>query len=291
MSGFDFENERDYIATIVEQPEDDAVRLAFAQFLRAYDPKRAEFVERQVTRIQRQRESPSSDYDEPDDYEYEWLNENIASADTTLAMFVKRNAFSEPIMAYHRGLVAHVQMDPRLFVDRGARVLEMAPVRHIDFVPLPPGALDSLLACPLLGQLDSIGFVGAGLDDAAVARIADCAHLGGLLSLDLSRNALGLPSFRAIAASPYLQQLLVVEREQGPALRREITYHPGERRVVSRSGSRMRSRAIWLSDEGRQLESEFGPLPWLYRRNRVPRFDLRWARSMGRVPVTVKSSP
>lgn len=40
-----------------------------------------------------------------------------------------------------------------------------------------------------------------------------------------------------------------------------------------------------ITDEGRALAAAHGELPWLWLRNRVSRFDARWAVEHGRRPV------
>jgi hypothetical protein len=162
---------------------------------------------------------------------------------------------------------------------------------RVDFPRLPPGALPRLLACEALGKLDSIGFPATGLDDDAVAMIAACPHLEHCLYLDLSRNPLGPRAFEALAASPHLRRLLVVERAQIAGLDPALTWHPGE--VVTAEISATQSRAMLhhIRDEGHALEVRHGYLPWLHLDNRVARFDARWFVDHGLRPVARRGVP
>jgi hypothetical protein len=305
VPGSQSETERRYRA-VVSDPENDELRFELAGCIDPYDPVRGTFIKMQVIRSQRERAIGFlSSEDEPSDAERRIIARHGLEWTQDLRRYVNHTQ-GRPTCTFHRGLVAHIEIDPDVFVEFAPRVLAMAPIRHVDFAPLPAGSLAPLLASEALAQLDSVGFAGVGLDDDAVVEIAACPRLAQCLYLDLSFNPLGPRAFAALAASPYLRQLLVVKRAQDPEADHALTSHPGEVVLpvnrtsfifcsccVSEPGieDTWKSGFRLITDEGHALEAAHGEVAWLRLRNRVSRFDARWAvdnrhRPVHRTPST-----
>jgi uncharacterized protein (TIGR02996 family) len=242
--------EAEYLQAIVRAPEDDSLRLAFASFIRPYEPPLAAFIDLQVGRVQRQRRAAAPETEQLPTAERQLLVSHGLSWARGIAKYSRRTVSGGPAITFFRGMVAQAAVDPELFIDRGSYILKLAPIRHIDFAPLRPGLLERLLDSEALGQLDSVGFADSGLDDAAVEAIAAAPRLAGCLHLDLRGNAIGLRGFEALASSPHLRQLLVVE-----------AVRPSGLQAVA-SGAR-----------------------WLRPENRVSRYDARWYVDHGLRPV------
>lgn len=278
-------DEKEFLVAIAADPENDELRLGFADFLQPYEPDLARFIRAQVTRVRGRRDRGDLSDDAMPDDERRLLSRNAGAWSRAVGHYARPAGTDRTRLTFHRGLVARIGMDPDVFVERGKHLLRTTPVRHIDFAAGTPAALGRLLAAEHLGLLDSIGFVDLDLDDDAVTAIAASPHLAGCRHLDLSGNRLGPRAFDAIGASPHLRQLLVLERmrydDREPAHR---TY-PGEVRVVHRDGRGIRASIRAMDDHGRALLDEHGYLPWLYWRNRVSRFNARWAATRGRLPA------
>jgi uncharacterized protein (TIGR02996 family) len=266
------------LPAIIRAPEDDALRLAMAEFIRPAEPDRAAFISYQVRAAQRERVAWPPGLSAWSVEERELLARHETVWTEPLARYV-----APARCIFHRGLIAHVTLEPEIFIEHGAHLLRQAPIRHVDFTPLRPGVLPRLLACEELVRLDSIGFPGAGLDGDAVAAIAACPLLGDCLYLDFSRNRLGPGAFSALAASPHLRRLLVVERAQDSRLDPVLTWHPGEI-VITRTteqGFTTGARLRHMTPEGHALETAHGHVPWLHLDNRVARYDARWFVEQG----------
>lgn len=276
-----------HLDAVLHAPEDDALRIALADFLRPYEPERAAFIALQVARSQRERRPNAFAFplDELPAEERRLLRRNEPAWARGVARYANRVTGGGSAYSFHRGLIAHVGIEPEVFIEHAAQLLQQAPIRHVDFAPLRAGVLPRLLASEALARLDSIGFPGAGLDDDAVAELAGSPRLAQCLYLDLSMNPLGPRAFGALASSPHLRRLLVVDRAQEPGVDAALTWHPGEIVVSEISAARSRAALRPMTEQGRALEESHGELPWLHHRNRVPRFDVRWFVDHGHRPV------
>ena len=273
------EDDDPYLSAVMAEPESDALRLAFAEAEAEWDRERAEFVRLQVARVRAHRLTTLGEEVDiaspPSERETALVRRRGREWGEALALLVSPAWHGRPNWTFHRGLLAHIEISPALFLESPRYVLNQRPIRHIDFRPVDAHSLASLLQRPELGELDSIGFSQAGLDDAAVVQLAECEHLRDLLYLDLSFNVLSQVAFDAIAASPHLRNLVQVRRTQHISYGPEMTFFPGEHA----------GNAMALPEAGQALVARHGPLLWLFRRNRISRFDVRWAVTAGLRPV------
>ncbi len=199
--------EEEHLLAIVRAPEDDAPRLAFAEYLRPYEPALAMFIQLQVERVARMRRAGQARTEQLPAEEHQLLQRHAAAWSRGVSRFVQKPGVPGPGLMFYRGLVAYLCMDADVLVEYGDYLVRTTAVRHVDFAPLRAGTLERLLAFEGLSALDSVGFPGAGLDDGAVAAIARCPHLANCRYLDLRGNALTPRAFAALGASPYLTKL------------------------------------------------------------------------------------
>lgn len=275
------------LAAIAEEPEDDEVRLEFARAIRPRDPEWADFVELQVGRARVRREK-GLDYGDSlaEEGHIKFNGKRWAQA---IASDVGRIKFD-------RGFPASVSVEPRHFLEHGARIIRQAPIRHIRFSRPKHGAfpLDELLASPLLEHFDSVELSMLGMNDEDVARIAASPHLVRCLTLDLSGNDLGLPAFDALAASPWARGLLNLERSPEAGFRAAV-YFPGELWQPTEADNQWGAPVYdWtpLSPEGQALERKYGYVPWLHPSdNACHWFDARWYVDRGILPVKPAGTP
>ncbi len=274
-----------YHAAILQDPEDDALRVGLAELLNASAPDQSAFISMQLQRARKQRRPGAFGHHAPSATERALLARYEPEWTRLVAPYVRRRPDGGPAASFHRGLIAHVVVEPEVFLEHAAALLVLAPIRHVDFAPLRPGVLPRLLASEALSRLDSIGLPDVGLDDAALASIAACPRLARCVYLDLSLNRLGPAGFAALAASAHLRDLLVVERAQASGLEPALTWHPGEVVVAQISAAHAKATLQPITAEGRALEARHGYLPWLHLDNRVARFDARWFVDHGHLPV------
>jgi uncharacterized protein (TIGR02996 family) len=208
---------QELLRAIVQNPEDDAARLAFAEEIRASEPDRALFVELQIEQARERRPVHVRASTNKDPllvrHDDEWTR--------TLAKYVT-------YWRYDRGFVTRVTIDPHLFLEYGEWLMSNAPIRHVWFSrpeddDLPIAALAE---SPLLETLEGIHFMSdVTLDDGSLIALAEGGHLERLLDFGLhDRRPLGPAVYEAFAASAQTRKLL--QFLAGPALEQKHGYLP-----------------------------------------------------------------
>jgi uncharacterized protein (TIGR02996 family) len=268
-----------HLAAVIADPDNDAPRRAFADFVRTCDAERARFIELQLASAseRRERREPRRTVVGAEDqillrrHDQQWTR--------TLYKYAAR-------VEYDRGFVAKIVIDPELFLEYGEWLYMNAPIRHLGFVRSAedPFPIDRLAASPLLERLDTLDFTHCGLDDADVARLAASPHLGRLLFLDLSWIRLAGAAYGALAASPTTRKMLVVVRS-GHDIGAPLPCSRYETVGYDRDGAPMMD---WtpMPPEGKALEARYGYVPWLHPRdNGCDAFDAAYYVGRGALPA------
>jgi uncharacterized protein (TIGR02996 family) len=183
---------------IVEDPEDDAPRLVYADWLEDHGrPERAELIRAQIAlasppeggaerRALRAREAELLEK-----HEEEWVG-------PLKQLGVRAGSL-------RRGLVEGVTLPARRFLEHGEQLLALAPVHSVKLTDARR-ALGELAKCPLLARLSGLDLSGNELQADDVRSLLS-PHLSGLRRLDLSDNPIGPAGVKALAASPHLAGL------------------------------------------------------------------------------------
>jgi uncharacterized protein (TIGR02996 family) len=206
---------------ILAHPDDLAARLAFADALQASDPDLAAFVRLGVQAARLAPEDPAL-------IPLEQQTRRAYRGRAKEALYERhRSWLGAPILA--GGLIEGGTVDAADFLANADAGFAEVPIRHLVLTSARP-VLAAVLAAPWLGRLRSLELPSAGLDDADAARIADAAGLAGLAWLGLPDNAIGPVGVQALAASPHLAALQVLDLRLNPAppLRREPLTDAGE---------------------------------------------------------------
>jgi len=159
---------------------------------------------------------------------------------------------------FFRGFVEHVTMEALGFEERGARVFEAAPVRHLDFRNARR-RVPELAGSSLLRRCRSLGFAENDLDDQDLIVLAASPHLRRLRWLDLSENRrLTVRGMEALAAASRsrlsgLRVVLMVGVLASPLYPPEYD-HDG---TLVASGP---------NPVGQKLERKYGKIRWLHPR-------------------------
>lgn len=116
---------------------------------------------------------------------------------------------------FHRGFVGEVRLPVDRFLEVADRLLRTAPVQHLDLTA-PHTRLAELLRSPHVSRMVSLSLAGLGLDDEAAADLARAEQLRSLRWLSLAHNRIGRPGVDALAESPVLAGLSVLDLTGNP---------------------------------------------------------------------------
>lgn len=268
--------ERDLFAAVTAAPDDDAPRLAYADFIARSEPEYAEFIRLQVARAtdERARGAPTGDMSPR---EHELWRKHYAQWGHYIQRYCRDarapDAYDQG-WGFHRGFIGFVRMEPENFVALGERLFRMAPIQHADLYdgsePVRP-----LFDSPELAKLDSLSLWRTGLTDDDAIAIAKCEPLSRATWLDLRDNQITLKGVRALAESPYMHNKIVLDLRGNP-------FDPGD--IPSYDGAG--TLADWGPPyEAQQIQRELGRgVPWFRRVFRKPMPDRYHAKTAGFPP-------
>jgi uncharacterized protein (TIGR02996 family) len=193
--------ERAFAEAILDHPDEDAPRLAYAQWLDTRGDPRGRFI-----RIQCELANPANE--NPRHRRFLQRQEQKLIRRYRTAWW-EALPFRFLLKRFDRGfMVLAIATTAREFLDRGEGW----------FGSLVPHAFDirlfeakehiaALAASPLLRRLTGLELVNNGLDGADIRALVASPYLNRLTTLDLSSNSLGDEGVRALAASPCLRRL------------------------------------------------------------------------------------
>jgi uncharacterized protein (TIGR02996 family) len=206
--------EQGFIRAIVENPDEDAHRLIFADWLEEHGGEagaaRAEFI-----RIQCERARPGGDQLRQARTwarEQELLAAHEATWIAPLRPWVREWRFG-------RGFVDWVRIPAEYALGKGRQVFERTPVHHARFNE----ATQHIAALAGMSELSRLGSLDLGynsLTAEAIRPLATSPHLARLTSLNLANNAqLGIPGALTLAMAllPRLRELYLYGTGLAPA--------------------------------------------------------------------------
>jgi uncharacterized protein (TIGR02996 family) len=260
-----------FLRSIIEEPDDDAPRLVYADWLTERGDPRGDFI-----RVQCQLAClPGDDPRRPnlearahellDAHREEWCR---PLSDLGVHYLLEAQYLPGP-ERFPRGFLEWVSLSARIFHERGEALFRMAPAIRRATLCEARGEVAALVQSPWLARLAALWVYGSaedrssefnwpnphyfdGLGDEDAQALAGCPHLSGLTELDLTGNEIGDPGVQALAASPYLTRLKSLTLEawcisyQGArALCRRGAF-PVLTRVAVKGGARVpRSGSVW----------------------------------------------
>jgi uncharacterized protein (TIGR02996 family) len=193
-------NDKAFIQAIRDEPDDDAPRLVYADFLEDQGrSERAEFIRvqceltrgvrdrgRSLELLRRLRELVRR-------HREEWLG--------NLARWV-------PHVIFERGFVDRIVVRGNIFLDHAGAMLATHPIaRVVLYGPAESWTMHDLAACPELAQLYGLDLRDNGLGDSGAVALASSPYLSRLAELVLSNNGLGITGLRALVATAQLRGL------------------------------------------------------------------------------------
>lgn len=240
--------EPELLQAVLAKPDDDAPRLEYAKWCESQtDPlakERGEFIRLQL-KLARTPFDPNQLTSWRD---LDRTKALLARHRDRWAGFVAQRATE---IEFHRGFVARIKIALPVLLDIATTIFSTQPVQHLDVTDLQPSP-DRLFTHPLLEKIRSLSIENAGLTDEQVTALADSQHVLRLRWLSLRNNAVTRTGVEALARTRNLPSLEVALLDGNPCDPRE-QYGADNDTVTAR----------WMPEEGRQLETMFGPLRWL----------------------------
>jgi uncharacterized protein (TIGR02996 family) len=214
-----------FLADIIANPEDDALRLIYSDYLDERGDPRGEFIRVQceLARLPQDGDLRSGE-----------RRRDLEARERALLQEYER-VWAGPLWGaeFRRGFVEAITASPEQFLEQAAAWFNAAPIRRARFQtamfrlpwpdPVYPSSaplLPRMLVCPQLARLSALDFTRNYLGDDGIEALASCPHLGRLASLDLTSNDVGDRGVAALASSGNLSGLLSLKlggNHVGPA--------------------------------------------------------------------------
>jgi uncharacterized protein (TIGR02996 family) len=190
-----------FLDRVCADPDDDAPRLIFADWLDERGDPRGEFIRVQVALARLPVGDPRRD----------------TLADREAALLARFHApWSDPLKGiagwtvFRRGFVETVNIDGRTFLRRADDLFRLAPVRHIWLLDVG-STLERVMACPQLARLTALTVYAQHIDERLARFLVESPHLGGLRALNIGRNRVGDRGVERLAWTPRFRDLATVD--------------------------------------------------------------------------------
>jgi uncharacterized protein (TIGR02996 family) len=192
-----------FLQAIIESPDDDNLRLVYADWLEDLGDPRGEFI-----RVQCQLANlPEGDARRP---ELEARERELLAKYSPV--WVQELQPDPAGVTFRRGFVEDVETDAEFLLQQAAGLFRLTPLRHLlvqgyQGNQLGPEGTRTLASWPQLARLQSLRLPENRVGDAGTEALAASPHVKGLLVLDLGNNHIGEEGTAALAHSPYLAGL------------------------------------------------------------------------------------
>jgi Ran GTPase-activating protein (RanGAP) involved in mRNA processing and transport len=198
------------VEAVLDAPEREEPRRAYAAFLRAQGNSQGEFVE-----VNLQLEKLAPDDPAREDLDVRWSDLLNNDAETWLAPLASLGLRPDIFGTYFpalwlaaTGFVEELDLEtPDLLPDRAEELIRAAPLVHRLKIAYDDVDLAALAGCPYLARLSSLDLSSLNLQADAVQPILDSPYMLRLRQLDLGYNELGAEFGAALAQAGFLPRL------------------------------------------------------------------------------------
>ncbi len=194
-------HEEAFLQDILDDPDDDAPRLIFADWLEEHgELLRAEFI---------RADCELANLSEGDPRQTEVAMRAHALRQRYEPVWRKTiPEWAAPLrLQLHRGFGAGIYTTTSTFLRLGWRALRAYPIQHADLSGVV-AFLNKLTRSRLLASLRSLELADYRIGTEEARQLAACPHLAGLSALRIEgSNSIGPEGARALAESPYLANL------------------------------------------------------------------------------------
>lgn len=195
------DHERAFLQAIREEPDEDAHRLIYADWLEeqggAGRTARAAFIRAQCHLAALPDDDPNRDALEDEaadvlaEYEREWT-EPLRGLATS--------------WKFSRGFLERITIRGEDFLTHAERLFDFAPIRNVHLL-LHLRDAPRLAACPFLQRIETLDFRRCHLNDRALQHLLASPNLTRLRALNLGGNNINTPGVRSLIDSPVLAGL------------------------------------------------------------------------------------
>ncbi len=215
-----------FIQAIIAEPEDDAPRLVYSDWLEERGDPRAEFIRVQCALARR--EGPSR-------LRAEWKErERVLLAE-------HRTQWLKPLrglgnrLHFHRGFVDRMNVTAETFLGRGEVLFRLAPIQVVRIMEVGK-RIGKIAVYPFLSRLRKLSLTTSLVGPSGIRTLAGSHYLDCLTTLDLSFTRLGEAGVRALIESSHLPNLSILNLA-GNLLRgiEALAACPGSGRLTSLS--------------------------------------------------------
>jgi uncharacterized protein (TIGR02996 family) len=212
-------DEATLLQAILDEPDDDAPRLIYADWLEEHGDPRGEFILVQCALAR----CPLTDRRRPG---------LLARERTLLARY--KDEWAGPLGdlvregEFRRGFLDAVSLSADVFLAQAETLFAVAPVREVHLREAG-WLMKELAACPYLERLRVLSLAENDLAPAELEVFAGSPHLGGLKALKLWQNNLGAAGAGSLAASASLaalEELDLWKNDLGDAGARALSCSP-----------------------------------------------------------------
>jgi uncharacterized protein (TIGR02996 family) len=229
---------------VINHPDDDAPRLAYAGYMDEIGDPRGQFI-----RIGVELGRINGDYSNPNflplaENMHAMIEQYGAALAGPVAGLVDRYSFD-------RGFVELVALPARRFLELARQLYALSPIRHLDLTDVRP-VIHELFSSPSLEPLRSLSLQNCKLTDKEIEILAASPFLKQLRWLSLADNLVRMPGAEALASTKNLPGLRYVVFDGNPVNPSQQFGH--DQGVIM---------DFWMPDEGSYLEQKYGRLPWL----------------------------
>lgn len=199
------------LKAILAAPDDDTVRLVYADWLEEHgQPERAEYIriECEMTGIHDELGFGPNEWESPRFWELDKRREELYDRHA-------KNWFA-PLFKVHRGdlytrrgFPYHVALTARKFIDDGTELIKAAPTIEDVFIGRLGQNMPELARTPALQNIRKLTFYNTSLRTVEAEQLASSPYLGNLRELDLGdiNTTIGPRGAYAIARAKSLKQL------------------------------------------------------------------------------------
>jgi uncharacterized protein (TIGR02996 family) len=204
--------DRRYIQNVVANPDDDAPRLEFANWLEKQGQgERAEFIRLQCEIAEKQQR------------EKELLHRNWTAWTKDI------HSYGAEGVKFHRGFPEQFSMSPGRFLLLNEGLNSLTPIRQLDLSFTTDETLIAIAALPVFRQVRALGIGSASVGPNGphfgpdgIRALATSEFFSGLQQLTLRSHNIGDSGAKIIASSPHLQNLTHLSLDD-PILSRSAT--------------------------------------------------------------------